>query len=366
MKLTVETKNLQEMLAAITKVAPTKSTNPSLSLVRIRATTNSCLTFQATSQDISLEKTINADIEEAGEVAMSAHLLSQVVSAAPSELTSLDLQGSKLIVKSGRYKAPLVTANLESATQGFKFPETYQHTWDTQTLLTILSRVVHAAAKSHYEGSIRAVCLDLPKACAVATNRYVLAKYNMPFEKQKDAGQVLLVAKHVDTLLKLLDSEQLNVSFTRAKIYFSTPKTRVSVSTIEHAYPNYEYTLQNEDGFRTVITCNRDDFLGMINRISLLQDETKQHIHLSIKDGVLTSKIGSEKGSAEEMMEISQEGVDIDKIAYTSHYLIQAASSVQGKTITLSLAHGTRPTILTSDDDPDYLALTVPIKQDKI
>ena len=84
MKFTCEQQQLSKALNTVSKAITTRTTIPILKGILIKVTDEGKMILSASDLDLSIEKTINADVEEAGAVVVPARLFSDIIKKLPS------------------------------------------------------------------------------------------------------------------------------------------------------------------------------------------------------------------------------------------------------------------------------------------
>lgn len=106
MKATVTQENLNKALAAVSRVASSKTPLPILSNILLR-TENNRLLVAATNLEIASTYYIGAKIVSEGSLTIPARLVSEFVNNLPKDNVDLKVEGTKLSISSGNYKSTI-------------------------------------------------------------------------------------------------------------------------------------------------------------------------------------------------------------------------------------------------------------------
>ncbi len=106
MKFTIERAALTKAINAVRNIVENRNTIPILGNFLLSAN-NQRLSVTATDLTICATSTVDADIEEEGEICIDAKLMTDIAKKAGNSEISISLEGGKLIVKSGRSRFSL-------------------------------------------------------------------------------------------------------------------------------------------------------------------------------------------------------------------------------------------------------------------
>ena len=104
MKLQVTQENLNRALGTVARVANSRNALPILANVMLK-TVNNRLSIAATNLDIAITDFIGAKVTKEGSVTIPARLLQDFVGTLPAGVIDLELEDSKLHIKTEHYKS---------------------------------------------------------------------------------------------------------------------------------------------------------------------------------------------------------------------------------------------------------------------
>ncbi len=129
---------------------------------------------------------------------------------------------------------------------------------------------------------------------------------------------------------------------------------------IEGTYPDYERVIPKE--LKTSIVLDREEFLRLLKVTSVFARENANVINCNVSLGALHLRVDSTSlGEAESKIEGQQVGDD-NHIAFNVKFLLDFLRSVNGKTITLQLNSPFEPALFTTDDDPEFQHVIMPVR----
>ena len=176
MKLQVTQENLNRALNSVSRIANSRSTLPILSNVLFKTIDNR-LSIAATNLDIAITHYIGSKVKEEGTITLPARLLQDFVSSLPSGVIDIELEETKLHIKTDQYNA---TINGTSAEEYPVMPAINDGTtWNLQAqeFKKALQQVVFAASSDETRPVLTGIYLhsDGTKLYMAATDSYRLA-----------------------------------------------------------------------------------------------------------------------------------------------------------------------------------------------
>lgn len=360
MKVHVPRKNLADSLGHVERIIPSRSSNPALSLVRLKLSEGK-LDLSGSNLDMDIEVTIPADVSQEGLYALNAQVFAQVVRALPGELVELEFGESELELSSDSYDTKLQLSD-PSTTLAPAFPESYQASLDAAELVTALSHVRYAAAVAEYQAIFRGVKLELNdrRSRAVATDGFRLAYYNLETASGLES-ELVLPARSVDELTKLLGDGEVKLSLADGQLSLAEGNARVNVKLMEGNFPDYERVIPK--AFPISITLDAQAIAEAVARVAVMADKTANNrVDFFIKDGTLQITAEGGYGRSQEALRVVQEGSDPEIVlAYNAKYVTDALAPTSGD-LQLRFSGTTTPSVLSSLQDPSYLAMIVPLR----
>lgn len=352
-------KKLADVLSSIERIVPNRNSNPNLTLVRLELK-DGHLYLSGSNLEIDLQAAIAVDTSDTGIWALPAQVFSQVVRALPGELVELSFEATELEIKSGSYdtKLQLIDAELPELT----FPDAFAGAFDAKKFARGLEHVRYATAVAEYQAIFRGVRVEFSDRAlrTIATDGFRLAYYHQEEPSGID-GAIVLPARSVDELVKLLESGEASLSLADNRLSVATGPYKLNVNLMEGNFPDYQRVIPSE--FLVTITCDVKKLLDSVQRVAVMADRTANNrVDIFIADGAAQVTAEGTYGRAQEAIEVMQEGSESEiAVAYNADYLMNALKPVQGD-VKLSFSGVTSPSLMTSVQDPSYLAMVVPLR----
>lgn len=364
MKLTANREALLKPLQAVIGVVERRQTMPILANVLLVAK-DGRLAITATDLEVELVADADVEVEAAGQVTVPARKLLDICRALPGEAEiSMVLSGEKLTVKSGRSKFSLMT--LPAA----EFPlvediNAGQSIAVSQAILAkLLDKTHFSMAQQDVRYYLNGLLLETGRKYlrAVATDGHRLALCEVALDDDKMLEQQVIVPrKGVLELQRLIGGDgDLNIELGSNHIRIQLEGIRFTSKLIDGRFPEYKRVVP-EDTSNQLIT-DRESLRGALQRTAILANEKYRGIRLSIKtDGLMLQAHNPEQEEAEEEVEISYDGDDIE-IGFNVNYLLDALGAIESKEVSLAVVDGDSSCLLRESGKDDCKYVVMPMR----
>jgi DNA polymerase-3 subunit beta len=365
MELTVTQENLAKALAAVSRLASTRTQLPILNNILLR-TDGTRLLVAATNLEIAATHYIGAKIASHGSITIPARLVSEFVTSLPKGTVDLRVKGDQLTVTSGRYTSvingviadefpELPTIDESSSIQYSITSEDFKQAV-AQTIITASNdstRPILTGVYWHsYEGFLY----------LVATDGYRLAERRL-VKTTSDVAAIIPTQTLQEVLRTLTDAvDEVEVLFDETQVRFRLQEVEIVSRLIDGNFPNYRNLIPSESA--TVGIIKKDDFVRIARIAGLFARESGGGITLSLdaeKNILSIHSIASELGenTSEAEAEVSENGT----ITLNSRYLSDALSVIDGSVVEFSFNGKLSASVLKSQgDNVDYLHIIMPLK----
>jgi DNA polymerase-3 subunit beta len=363
MKLQATQENLHRALNNVARVAiSSRNPLPILNNVLLRVVDNR-LTLSATNLEIGITEHIGAKVTTAGALTVPARLFQEYIASLPSGVIDLDIKDNKLHIKTGSYES---TINGVAADE---FPVTptidKKESWKipARELKKGLSQVIFAAANDETRPILTGVYLHSHNGhlYAVATDSYRLAeKKLMAF---KGDINLLIPASSLQDLLRIIaDSDGDVVVYADGQqALFEVGDSELITRLLEGNYPDYRKLLPPT--FAVKANLQRSEFQNITKVASLFARESAGSIMIRFDEDsevVSIASVASQLG--ENISKIETKVTGNGDVSVNSRYLIDALNVFHSETVTFSCNGKVEPCVITSDEEPDYLHVIMPLK----
>ncbi len=133
------------------------------------------------------------------------------------------------------------------------------------------------------------------------------------------------------------------------------------VRLMEGEFPDFNAIISviNRDN---VIDVNRLRFLESLKRINLFTEDLFHAIKLEIKDAtMILNSQNADYGSATDEFSVEYDGEPLS-LGFNCRYFIDTLQVIEGETIQAAISSDESPCLITSQDDPGFLSIIMPMK----
>ncbi len=360
MRAGVAKRALAEAAGVLERIAPSKPSQPVLAQLYLEALETG-LRLRATNGEVDLELLVPAEVEGGGATLVPAALFGQLVRSLPAEYAELRLTPEGLELEGGSFATRIAVADPEAFPP---FPEVPGPEGEVPSgaLAKALARVRYAAAQEEYRAIFRGIQLELDDARlrAVATDGFRLALYDAEGGGALTA-KFVLPARSADELVRLIKDAQvpLKLAVGEGRLRVEGERFRTAIALMEGSFPDYQRVIPGQ--FVLEATLDAEALRQAIERLRVLADRQSQRVDLAFSEGALELAAEGEYGRGREALPAEVQGEVPLVAAFNAHYLGDALKGLKGP-VRFKLSGAQTPSVLTSEEEPGYLAVVVPLR----
>ncbi|OGP88703.1 MAG: DNA polymerase III subunit beta [Deltaproteobacteria bacterium RBG_19FT_COMBO_43_11] len=353
---------IQKTLGIVEK----KTTLPILNNVLLKAEQNK-LKIIATDREISLISDYEAEINEKGDITISAKKLYEMVREIQGEIVHFTSSNNivKISCQRAIYKIPGLPAE--------DFPDVTDERnvrfYDIKgaVIKDLISKTAFAMAIDETRKNLNGVLVEALSSGAtyvlrmVATDGHRLALAKQVVSEPFLEKGIIIPRKALMEIKKIIDEhEDVKIAFYKNMFVLKTDNTILKVSLVDADYPDYKRVIPSEKGISIIL--EKESFLHALKRMSVVSSERYGGVILSFSEGKLTlNSTNLDVGEATEEIDIKYSGEDID-VGFNVNYLIDAVSVISKENILLEVGSGVKPSVVKQTESDDYLCIVMPLK----
>lgn len=363
MKIKCHGAELSDALQKVVKALPVKRNNPILDGIKLVAEGDT-LTLFATDLELAIEKKINAEVLIEGDAVVPGKLFADYAKKIEEEEIELDgTDGNKLLI---RYLDSELSIRTGSADEYPVFKDVATENSFIilkKDLKELISKIIINVATDDARPALRGCCLNIKEneVEGVATDGYRLALSRMPIKNNGIIDKIVIPAKSMMELSKLIDDgdETITVYIDRNYVMVDLFHTKIVTRLIAEEFINYEKIIPAS--FTSVVTIDKKLFENSIDRVSIINRTEKSSLmKMEIKEDVVCISAHSEDGDINERLTIGLKGKDLT-IGFNSKYLIDSMRVIDEPFINLNFTTSTAPGIITGENT-SWLYLILPLR----
>ena len=364
MKLSASREALLKPLQAVIGVVERRQTMPILANVLLVAKDGQ-VAVTGTDLEVELVATVDVEVEAAGEITVPGRKLLDICRALPeSAEVSISVSGEKLNVKSGRSRFSLMTLPAAEFPRVGDINAGQTLSVSQATLAKLLDKTHFSMAQQDVRYYLNGLLLETGQKWlrAVATDGHRLALCEVELDEQKmPEQQVIVPRKGVLELQRLIGGEgELQIELGSNHIRIQLEHIRYTSKLIDGRFPEYERVIPQDTDNQ--LTADREAFRGALQRTAILSNEKYRGIRLIIKKGgLLLQAHNPEQEEAEEEVEISYSGDDIE-IGFNVNYLLDAFGAIESDEIVLAVVDGNSSCLLRDPGNDECKYVVMPMR----
>jgi len=324
MRFTISREKLQEGLAAVAAVIPSKTTLPVLANILIE-TTDRGIRISGTDLDIAVSTEVSADVESPGSITIPAKKLTEIARELPPSPVKIAAQGEqRATLECGKSKFKL----LGLPKTEFPAPPTvrFDQSWRIPSgeLQQLISHVAFAASNEESRPILNGVLWELrPEHMRmVATNGHRLAKMQLPTSGGTMTADLIVPPKALEQIRRLFPAEEeLEIARGDNHLAFRSPVTVVYTRLIEGPYPNYDQVIPRDND--RIAYVDKVSFASALKRMSIVASDQTHRIRLSLNAGMVKFSVNTpDLGEAQDELAVRYTGDPLD-IGFNAAYLLE-------------------------------------------
>lgn len=368
MKFTCHQQQLAKGLNTVSKAISNRTTIPALKGILLKADENNQLTLTSSDMDFSIERTIDADVQEPGSVIVMAKLFSEIIRKLPYQVISVSVDEDE--------KVTITTDTSEFTIVGMaadEFPNigTMEETsstllFDRNLLRSMINKTQFCVSNDESRGIITGLLMELEEnsfnMAALDGFRMAVARETM---KNAQENSLVIHGKIMNEINKILgesDEEEQDITFLlgNKKATIIMDRTRIIMRLLDGEFIKYKDILKTEKNTQIII--DKKALSNAIERASLLAKEGKNNlVILKIEEDVLTIRSTSEEGRVKEQLTMDKRGNDLE-IGFNSKYLLDALKVIDDEQVVLDMNTAVTPCILHPIEGNAYEYLILPVR----
>jgi DNA polymerase-3 subunit beta len=363
MKIQIERDTFLEALTSATRAVATRAgALPVLSGVHIVARGND-VTITGSDLDLTIKVNVMAHTQGDGAVVLGARLVSDIVRSLEEGTVTLEVKDQSATLTSGRSSFTLRTLNAD------EYPRLHDVQGEGVRVEASqfnegLKQVIVAASKDEARPILCGVLLSATDKGLrfVATDSYRLSMRDVEgLSILKSGSSVLVPAKGLAEVQRLLGSGEVEVILGEREVSFSVDNAIITMRLIDGEYPNYEQLIPK--GYPNRVTISREALAEAVKRVRLVaQDRNSQPVRLLVKtDGVELRQVAQEIGEATEHVDAKCEGAELE-VAFNSEYLLDGLAASGSEEVMIETIDPLKPATLRGTDQESFTYLLMPVR----
>lgn len=364
MQLICDGLDLSEAVLTVLKATSNRTPNQILEGIKFKAE-NDTLTLSATDLELSIIKTIKADVKIEGETIVPGAFFSSYLKKLTNEQIELSLNENEQL--------RIAYTDSEGFVQCYKtdeFPilkklENAEYFSIKQNdFKELISKVIFAVATDDSRPILKGCLLELEqgKVSAVALDGYRLAYVSKPISESNVSTAPIVPSRSLKEISNLLNDsdEEVKVFVQKNNLMIEVDNTFIISRLLEGEFVKYRHIIPKD--FTTVATINKEQIENTLERAQLLARADRNNlVKFDLKEKNMLISSNSDIGNIKENITISLEGADL-LIAFNARYVMDALKVIDDEFIKVNFNSAISPCVIQPNEGEDYFYLILPVR----
>ena len=362
MKLICDGLDLSDAVLKVSKALAVKAANLVLEGIKISAK-NDSLVLTATDTELTIEKTIKADVLMEGETVVVGKYFVDFAKKLEKEQVELScLYDGQLQIKYSDSESelqvyPVANFPIIKKNEDENYFEIGQAEFKDAVEKTVLS-CSNDDSRPILKGVLFEISDNLLTAVSLDGFRMSVVKKEITASGEFKA---VIPARTLMEISRLIEKEEGNIKvyIQKNSLFVQIDNTVIISRLIEGEFVKYGHILPNN--FSNSFTVEKESLLSSLERATIVAKNDRYNVvRFDIRENVMTVSAKSEVGFVNENVNINLEGKDTI-IAFNAKFLSEYLRIVKDEFIKFNLNSPIDPCILTSGGKEDFIYLVLPV-----
>ncbi len=364
MKLICEGLDLSDAVLKVIKATANRTTNPILEGIKIKASQDT-LTLSATDLEISIEKTIPADVKIEGEIVVPGKFFAEFIKKLSNEQIELTLTDkNSLKIKYTDSEGFIQCMNADEFPEIKNLVEPEVIVINKSDFRDLINKTIFSVAIDDARPILKGCLFEISKdtITSVALDGYRLALAKKPIKSTSAEFSCIVPARTLSEISKILEGEDEDIEVLIQKNYLlvNVNNTRVITRLLDGDFIPYKQVIPQS--VTSTVIINKKQLEYGLERASLLARMDKNNlVKFDVRDKLLTLSSQSDIGNVTENITISLDGKDVT-IAFNARYMSECMRNIEDEFIKINFTSSVAPCTITSTDKDEYLFLILPVR----
>lgn len=368
MHFRVQTDEINYCLGMVTRAIAARPIRQAYDGVLIE-TTDDALVLTCTDGEISIKAKVSAIVEEDGCALLPAKLFAEMMRKQPAGEVDVRIDDRmRALIRSRGSNTSMACMAAED------FPDIRDVMGENvvnlpcKRLRDAISRVLFAVSTDESRKILTGILMEVhpEETLMVGLDGFRLALQRIEGEYQLPEGKDNLAAvvpgRIMGEFCRMLgDTEETaTITCSKARMMMTFDNTECFTTLLTGEYIDYRKILPTSS--LSEVKLRRDDFIGAIERASLMAREGKNNLlRLTLRDKEMTITANAERGAALERLPVSYP-YDEFKIAFNARYLSDVVRNVDTDEMCMRFNTNVSPCLIAPVDGNQYTYLVLPVR----
>lgn len=362
MKFVCDGLSLSEAVLKVSKACAVRTTAPIMECIKLTALGEE-VALLATDGELSIRKTIKAEIFEEGEICVPGKLFSDFICKLTGEEISIATGERGVEIKyrdAGTFMQSLPAEEFPAI--GFEIGEN-SFTMKQGALKKIISETTFCCAQDDSRPVLKGCLMEFrEKLEMVALDGYRLALASAQIVSKSGEKGIICPARTLSEIAKMMekDDEEITLYTQGGMLLVSAEGTTVVSRLYQGDFIRKENVIPNQ--FTTVVTLSKAELIASVERAAvLIRGDKNNLVTMAIDSDCVRVSSVSDFGNVDESVKATVEGVEMT-ISMNAKYLLDALRALDEENVTISFNGPVSPFILQNETAKESLYLILPVR----
>ena len=363
MKFRCDGLELSEAISVVSKAISSKTTSQILEGIKI-VCENDKLILSATDLEMSIEKTIRAEVESNGETVVPGRLFGEYIKKLTNQQLECELnERNQLKITYTDSEGCLQCMEINEFPQITELEKDSYFEISKEDFKSLINNVFYAVAQDDSRPILKGILIETEgtNIKAVAVDGCRLSISNKKLAMSTSDFKIIIPGKNLNEIVKMMDNEgNIKIYVHSNNIMVDLGDTIVINRLIDGQFINYRQIVPKD--FSTVVTINKEQLEDAIDRASVLSRIDKNNlVKFDIKEKNLMLTSNSEIGNTKENITVGVKGNDLT-ISFNSKYFSDCLRVIDNPYVKMNFNSQIQPCVITPCEGEDFVFLILPVK----
>ncbi len=365
MKFRCDGLELSESIMVVSKAIGNRTTSQILEGIKMVCEDDK-LVLTATDLEISIEKTIRAEVTSSGETVVPGRLFGEYIKKLTNEQIECELnEKNQLKISYTDSEGTLQCMEISEFPKLKEIEKVNYFEIEKENFKTLINDVFYAVAQDDSRPILKGILLETNASAntirAVAVDGCRLSIANKPLTMSTADFKIIVPGKNLNEIARMMDNEgTIKVYIHSNNIMVDFGDTIIINRLIDGQFINYRQIVPKD--FSTTITINKEQLEDAIDRASVLSKIDKNNlVKFDIKEKNLMLTSNSEIGNTKENITVGVKGNDL-VISFNSKYFSDCLRVIDNPYVKINFNSPIMPCVITPCEGNDFEFLILPVK----
>ncbi|MBR6779016.1 MAG: DNA polymerase III subunit beta [Clostridia bacterium] len=363
MKFRCDGLELSDAISTVSKAISGKTTSQILEGIKLVCADDK-LILSATDLEMSIEKTIRAEVETTGETVVPGRLFGEYIKKLTNQQIECELnEKNQLRIAYTDSEGVLQCMEISEFPQIKELEKESYFEISKENFKSLINNVFYAVAQDDSRPILKGVLIETTgnSIRAVAVDGCRLSIANKELVVSTADFKIIVPGKNIYEIVKMMDNEGfIKVYIHSNNIMVDLGDTIVINRLIDGQFINYRQILPKD--YSTVVTVNKEQLEDAIDRASVLSRIDKNNlVKFDIKEKNLMLTSNSEIGNTKENITVGVKGNDLN-ISFNSKYFSDCLRVIDNPYVKINFNSQIQPCVITPCEGEDFTFLILPVK----